>query len=261
MSVQGHGIDITLIAGADLSAKQFYAVKLDSNGAAVVAGDGEDAVGILQNKPASGQAATVRVVGISKFVAGGAISLPNRVASDANGKAKAAVAGRTNTSDAGASADALLGSFVQCLAPHLQRPPLLHPSVVEIVVAREHGTALVVEHHLYVPWRNTERAHPCGGGSSKIVRVGRRLRPSRKLPIADISSEALREAAERPRDDPAVDRHRRGALAPCQLDCRIEFLGEHNIPGSSRNSFLDKRQRQSDQRNGVSSPVLRTRRR
>ena len=112
MSVQGHGIDITLIAGADLSAKQFYAVKLDSNGAAVLAGDGEDAVGILQNKPASGQAANVRIVGISKFVAGGAISLPNRVTSDANGKAKAAVAGRTNTSDAGASTDPLIGSFV-----------------------------------------------------------------------------------------------------------------------------------------------------
>lgn len=111
MSFQGHGTDITVAAGADLSAKQFYAVKLNSSAAVVLAGAGEDAIGILQNKPASGQMATVRIAGVSKFVAGAAITAGARVASDANGKGKTAVAASVKTDDTGAAADAVVGSF------------------------------------------------------------------------------------------------------------------------------------------------------
>lgn len=111
MSTQGYGVDITMIAGADLSAKQYCAVKLNSSGNIVAAGAGEDAVGILQTKPTSGQAGTVRISGVSKMVAGGSITAGSRVASDANGKAKAAVAATTKTDDTGAAADALVGSY------------------------------------------------------------------------------------------------------------------------------------------------------
>lgn len=111
MAVQGHGTDITVTAGADLSAAQFRAVKLNSSGAVVLAGAGEDAIGVLQSKPASGQAATVRVAGITKFVAGAAIAGGVRVASDASGKAKTAVAASVKTDDAGAAADAVVASF------------------------------------------------------------------------------------------------------------------------------------------------------
>lgn len=101
-----------LEAAADLSEKQFYCVKIDSNGAIALAGAGEAAVGVLQNKPVAAEAAEVMVMGTTKAVAGAAISKGALVASDANGKLKAAVLGKTDTSDAGAAADPLIGSHV-----------------------------------------------------------------------------------------------------------------------------------------------------
>lgn len=111
MTTQANGVDITRLAGADLSSSQYHFVKLDTNGEVVLSGAGEDAIGVLQNKPADGQAATVRVGGLSKVVAGAAITAGARVASDASGKAKTAVAATVNTSDTGAAADAVVASF------------------------------------------------------------------------------------------------------------------------------------------------------
>lgn len=112
MTTQANGLDITRLAGADLSSSQYRFVKLNAAGAVVLSGAGEAAIGVLQNKPGNGQAATVRVGGLSKVIAGAAIALPNRIASDANGKAKAAVAATVNTSDAGVAADPLVASNV-----------------------------------------------------------------------------------------------------------------------------------------------------
>ena len=62
---------ITLPAAADLSAKQFYFVKIDTSGqAALAATTGEAVIGVLQNKPTQGQAAQVMVQGITKAVVG-----------------------------------------------------------------------------------------------------------------------------------------------------------------------------------------------
>ncbi len=59
-------IDVSLAANADLSAKQYYAVKRDAtNGLAVLSGANEKSLGILQNKPTAGDTARVRVQGIS----------------------------------------------------------------------------------------------------------------------------------------------------------------------------------------------------
>lgn len=103
---------ISAPAAADLSAKQFYAVKIDSNGRAAVAAAGEFAVGILQNKPASGQAATVAYGGTSKAVAGGNITAGMTVAANADGKLVNAAEAVVNTSDAGAASDAVIASNV-----------------------------------------------------------------------------------------------------------------------------------------------------
>lgn len=104
---------LSLVAAADLSAKQYRAVKVDSNGKAAVAGAGEAAIGILQNDPISGQAATVATVGArSKALAGGNITAGNYVAADANGAVVAATLGRVNTSDAGGAVDAVIGSNI-----------------------------------------------------------------------------------------------------------------------------------------------------
>jgi hypothetical protein len=112
MAFQQNGTDITLVAGADLSAKQFYAVKVNSSGQAVTAGAGEAAIGIVQNDPASGQAGAIRVAGVSKAVAGGNVTAGAQVAANADGKIVTATAGRTNTNDAGSTTDALIGSNV-----------------------------------------------------------------------------------------------------------------------------------------------------
>ena len=79
-------------AGADLSAKYGFAVKL-SSGQAVLAAAGESSIGILQNKPTSGQSAEVMLFGISPVIAGAGFSEGANLASDVNGKMIAATAG------------------------------------------------------------------------------------------------------------------------------------------------------------------------
>lgn len=103
---------VSLVAAADLSAKQYYAVKVDSNGKAALAGAGEFVAGILQNKPVAGQAANIAWGGVTKAFAGGNITAGNKVAADANGKFVAASEAVVNTSDAGAAADPSIGSNV-----------------------------------------------------------------------------------------------------------------------------------------------------
>jgi hypothetical protein len=108
------GVDVPFLAGADLSAAaaQYTAVKLDAAGKVVASGAGEKAIGILQNNPIADAIAIVRVLGVSNFRAGVQITIADLVASGAAAKAKVAVLGRTDTSDAGAAADPLLGSHV-----------------------------------------------------------------------------------------------------------------------------------------------------
>lgn len=76
----------TFVAGADLSAKQFYAVKLDSNGAIVLAGAGENAIGVLQEDVASGYYGNVMILGITKGICGNTVTAGNNVSADASGK-------------------------------------------------------------------------------------------------------------------------------------------------------------------------------
>lgn len=92
MAFQENGIDITVVAGGDLSAKQFHAVKVNSSGQVVAAGDGEAGIGFVQNKPTSGQAATVRVAGVTKAAAGGTVTAGQKIAANADGKAVTATA-------------------------------------------------------------------------------------------------------------------------------------------------------------------------
>lgn len=72
MAVQQEGFNIGwLVAGADLSAKQFYLVDVASTGKVALASSaGQATLGILQNKPESGQPADVMQLGASKLVAG-----------------------------------------------------------------------------------------------------------------------------------------------------------------------------------------------
>lgn len=81
---------LSLVAAADLSAKQFCGVTVNSNGQAATADADDQVVGILQNKPASGQAATVAYGGVSKAICGGSVTAGNRVTTNASGQIVAA---------------------------------------------------------------------------------------------------------------------------------------------------------------------------
>ena len=85
---------ITLEAGQDLSAKQFFFVSVASDGQVDPTGDGAAAVGVLQNDPAAaGRAATIGINGVTKVSAGGSITAGAAVASDAAGEAVVAATG------------------------------------------------------------------------------------------------------------------------------------------------------------------------
>ena len=61
---------ITLEAAADLSTKQYYFVAVDTDGKAALTGDDGNPLGVQQNKPAAGEAASICVYGVTKLYIG-----------------------------------------------------------------------------------------------------------------------------------------------------------------------------------------------
>jgi hypothetical protein len=94
MATQGQQTRESMIAGADLSAKQFTFVKMNTTNRTVVsAGNGDAAFGVLINDPESGQAATVVTAGrVVVEVGTGGLTAGNEVGVDANGEAVSAAA-------------------------------------------------------------------------------------------------------------------------------------------------------------------------
>ncbi|RLC35831.1 MAG: hypothetical protein DRH33_07965 [Candidatus Nealsonbacteria bacterium] len=79
-------LDITFKAGADLTNFKYHFVKLDGSGGVVSCGVAKElSIGILQNAPAEGKAARVRLLGTSKLVMGGACSENALLTPDVNG--------------------------------------------------------------------------------------------------------------------------------------------------------------------------------
>jgi hypothetical protein len=105
-------VDIMGVAAADLSSLQNTFVKMTSSGVAAAAAAGESCIGVLINAPLAGAIAIVRMHGQAQVKSSASIAAGVDVATTNVGLSKAAVAATTNTSDAGASADALVGSFV-----------------------------------------------------------------------------------------------------------------------------------------------------
>lgn len=81
---------LSLVANADMSAKQYCAVAVNSAGKAIIADADDQVIGILQNNPGAGQAATVAFGGISKVKFGGTVAAGARVTSNASGEIVAA---------------------------------------------------------------------------------------------------------------------------------------------------------------------------
>lgn len=88
MSFDESGHDITLPVAADMSAKQYRFMTIDSSGNAAVSTRGALSCGVLQSKPAaSGRAGTIRTMGITKVVLGGTVTAGQAAVADANGAA------------------------------------------------------------------------------------------------------------------------------------------------------------------------------
>jgi hypothetical protein len=84
-------VDISFKAAADLRTHQYKFVKLDGSGNVVLcSAAGERPLGVLQNKPNTGENAVVRVLGLTKAIASAAITTPNQIATDASGLVKVA---------------------------------------------------------------------------------------------------------------------------------------------------------------------------
>lgn len=111
--------DLFFIAGEDLSSYQYSAVKRATGDNTVSrSGAGEFAIGVLQNAPANGAVAHVRVAGITTMKADGTgVTRGDRISCAANGLARATAAAASgtahvNTSDAGAATDPVIGANV-----------------------------------------------------------------------------------------------------------------------------------------------------
>lgn len=72
MAIEQRLLNYGFAASADLSARQFCAVKLDTNGQIALATSGKNMDGVLQDKPnAQGRDGEVAMFGVSKVVSGG----------------------------------------------------------------------------------------------------------------------------------------------------------------------------------------------
>lgn len=109
-----------LQAGADLSAKQYHFVKLDSNGKVVACSATTDIpIGILQNAPDATyvKAAVVACGGTSKLVAGGSLATPGTaLGTKSDGRAQASTSAQysicRSVGTAGADGDILEVVFI-----------------------------------------------------------------------------------------------------------------------------------------------------
>ena len=80
-------LDKSFIAGEDLTDKTYYAVYLSADKTVSLCTTSHlNAIGILQNDPDTNETASVRLIGTSKAVASGAITVGTRVVATTAGK-------------------------------------------------------------------------------------------------------------------------------------------------------------------------------
>lgn len=86
------------VAGADLSAKQYHFVKLNTSKQVVICAATTDLpIGVLQNKPTSGQAAEVVMAGATKVVGDANLAKGDTIGTSADGQAAVYAAGTDTT--------------------------------------------------------------------------------------------------------------------------------------------------------------------
>lgn len=93
MAYEIPGYSFTLVAGEDLT--QYCAVDVEAATGQVISpsGTGARAIGVVQNKPTDGKAATLVCSGVTKMLVGaGGITAGDNITVDTDGKALTAVA-------------------------------------------------------------------------------------------------------------------------------------------------------------------------
>jgi len=125
MAFEGAQIKVPgLKASADLSAKQYYFVKLSGVGTVDVCSAVTDKpIGVLQNAPVSGDAAEVCGLGVTKVSSDSALTAGNLIGTSADGQAAPYVAGTDTTKyicgqaiDTTTAANGLATATVNCFS-------------------------------------------------------------------------------------------------------------------------------------------------
>lgn len=118
MASEKLGLVVSMNAAGDLSTKQYCHVKMSADNTVTTAGNGQESIGILQDKPsAAGRAGAVCLTGISKVLLGGTVTAGQYISADANGAAVVpATAERitglcTKGGAAGEVGEAIIGSY------------------------------------------------------------------------------------------------------------------------------------------------------
>lgn len=125
MAYQKPLLEMSHEANADLSAKQFYFVKLATGGKVDVCSAATDKpYGVLQNAPTAGQTAVVCVIGCTKVNSDAALSVGNLIGTSGDGQADAKTPGTDTTEyvvgqviEASGAAGELATAVVNCASP------------------------------------------------------------------------------------------------------------------------------------------------
>lgn len=127
MAFEGPQVKIpALIAGADLSAKQFHFVKLSADKTVIACSAATDKpIGVLQNAPISGAAAEVCGFGVTKLVGDADLDAGQLIGTSADGQGDVKIAG-TDTTEyvvgavivGNTTAGGIVTAFVNCATPH-----------------------------------------------------------------------------------------------------------------------------------------------
>ena len=114
MSQSVNATERTGVAGESLLTKKYYIVQLDASGNIEVAEGATDLiVGVLQNKPDTGEAAVYRFGGTTKVVAAGVIAIGDWVTTDSAGKGVATTTDGNITIGRALSAGAVDGDIIE----------------------------------------------------------------------------------------------------------------------------------------------------
>jgi len=122
---QGGQVIKSYLAGEDLSSSQFKFVKLSTGTAVVCDGATDVPIGVLQNKPASGENAEIVVQGGTKVQADAALAAGDLIGTSADGQADKKIPGTDTTEyvcgrtlEASGAAGDIIAAAVDCIAPH-----------------------------------------------------------------------------------------------------------------------------------------------